>query len=69
MNTGYNVNKYDTDFIKLDGLIIDANALEAVKKVKDKSGENDLYCIFYFKNGHSMFGYMEDYERLEAYCR
>ncbi len=66
---GYNVNAYDTDFIDLGDIIIDANMLEAAKAVKDPSGKNDLYCILFFKNGHSQSVYMDSYTKLKEYCR
>jgi len=65
---GYNVNSYDTDFIDLGGIIIDANNLEAAKLIKDNSG-NEMYCILFFKNGHSHSVYADQYRKLQEFCR
>ncbi len=65
---GYNVNAYNTDFIDLVDIIIDANELEAAKLIKDDDGE-DIYAIFFFKNGHSHTVETHQYKRLRKYCR
>lgn len=66
---GLNVNSYQTDFIDLGDIIIDANELEAAKIVKDASGTNDLYCNLFFKNGHVHDVYMDIYYKLKEFCR